>query len=40
MKEGLMERQEAGKWTERLFKISDGKLAYLTAVSLGCLISL
>ena len=29
-----MERQEAGKWTERVFKITEGKLSYLTAVSL------
>jgi hypothetical protein len=31
-KEGVMERHEAGKWTERLFKITEGKLAYLTSV--------
>ena len=31
-KEGLMERHEAGKWTDRMFKITDGKLTFSTVV--------
>lgn len=29
-KEGLMERHEAGKWADRMFKITEGKLTYST----------